>query len=252
MMNISAHTDERGKPPRVLVIDKDLVVRHGIVSILRAGKGVNVVGEAVDIGPAISLIRRTTPDVAILGLVAPAYDYLVALPKLSQVCKILLLANRDQQQDISHAMRAGALSCLLHREFSAAELYTAVTTTAQGRAHLSAGAVTAITDSLAMGAPGWDKSSAGARRRALSHREAEVMSHIARGSSNREIASTLFLSEKTVKNHVNRIYGKLRVHTRAAAVALWLGADVRPSARLVSQSQAETADGVSGAERESA
>ncbi|MFI7097208.1 helix-turn-helix domain-containing protein [Streptomyces lydicus] len=67
----------------------------------------------------------------------------------------------------------------------------------------------------------------------LSRREIEIMGHIACGRSNREIAATLFLSEKTVKNHVNRIYGKLRVRTRAAAVALWLGADVEAIDRPV-------------------
>lgn len=231
MMNISTHPDARGISPRVLVIDKDLVVRHGVVSILRASKRVRVVGDAIDIGPAMGLVRRTTPDVAIVGLTAPAYEYLVSLPKLSQMCKILLLANRDQQQEINQAMRGGALSCLLHREFSASELYTAVAATARGRAHLSAGAVSAITDTMRATVPSWEGSNCGARQRALSHREIEVMGHIACGRSNREIAAILFLSEKTVKNHVNRIYGKLRVHTRAAAVALWLGADVKPSTR---------------------
>ncbi|PBC69600.1 LuxR family two component transcriptional regulator [Streptomyces sp. TLI_235] len=211
---------------RVLVVDDDLVIRRGLVSLLHGDGRALVVGEAGDRGHALELARLYSPDVALLDLGLPLFEGLHVLAELSRICKVLVLAGRDVAFDVDQALRVGATGYLVHRQFSAAELMTAVMATAQGRAHLSPGAVTALAEKLRSTRavrPGPPRSG---RVGELSRRELEIMDHIARGRSNPEIAKTLFLSEKTVKNHVNRIYAKLQVRSRAAAVALWLGAEV--------------------------
>ncbi|MGW1840076.1 response regulator transcription factor [Streptomyces sp. BBFR2] len=236
MMNMT-HTapspDGRARPVRVVVIDRDLVTRHGLVGLLRASSRFAVVGESQDFGQALELVRHSAPDVALLGL--SGGESLDTLPGLSVLCEVVLLAHRERPQEIQQAVRGGAAGCLMHREFSVTDLYTAVASAARGRASRTGAASGAFSGKLRMTAPRCDGIGPGARTGSLSRRESEIMGHISRGRSNREIADALFLSEKTVKNHVNRIYGKLRVRTRAAAVALWLGADVeasdRPAAR---------------------
>jgi DNA-binding NarL/FixJ family response regulator len=211
---------------RVLVVDDDLVIRKGLVSLLHTDGRALVVGEAADRARALELARLRSPDVVLLNLGAPLFEGLHVLAELSRSSKVLVLAAGEVAFDVDQALRVGATGYLVHRQFSASELATAVVATAQGRAHLSPGAVLALAEKLRAARaarPGFPHSS---RTGSLSRREFEIMDHIARGRSNPEIAKTLFLSEKTVKNHVNRIYAKLQVRSRAAAVALWLGAEV--------------------------
>ncbi|MFF3515823.1 response regulator [Streptomyces sp. NPDC002573] len=216
-----------GAPVRVLVVDDDLVVRKGLASLLTTDDGrIVVVGEARDGSHALDLAHEHTPDVALLDLNMPLYDGLYALPELSKICKVLMLTNNDAPLVVDQALRAGARGYLVHRQFNAAELVASVLATATGRAHLSPSAINALADNLRSMRSTCVGVSGGDRGKELSRRELEIMEHIARGMSNPEIARILFLSEKTVKNHVNRIYAKLQVRTRAAAVALWLGADV--------------------------
>jgi DNA-binding NarL/FixJ family response regulator len=218
--------DRKETRVRVLVVDDDLVIRKGLISLLHADGRAHVVGEAADRVRALELTQLRSPDVVLLNLGVPLLEGLHVLAELSRSCKVLVLATGEVAFDVDQALRVGATGYLVHRQFSAAELVTAVVATAQGRAHLSPGAVLALAEKLRAARSPRVGSPHSSRTGTLSRREFEIMDHIARGRSNPEIAKTLFLSEKTVKNHVNRIYAKLQVRSRAAAVALWLGADV--------------------------
>lgn len=212
---------------RVLVVDDNAVIRMGLTSLLEASGEVEVVGEAGDGRTAIELAQRLHPDVVLLDVRMPLLDGVSAAGPLSEVSKVLMLTYAEDPAIIDDALRAGARGYLVHGLFRPAELVSAVTGTAAGGSFLSPPAATALLAAVRSRHPSErDRATAG-----LSEREAEVMDLIARGRSNSAIASTLFLSEKTVKNHVNRIYAKLGVSNRGEAIADWLGSADAPTTR---------------------
>ncbi|GAA2261804.1 response regulator transcription factor [Actinomadura sp. NPDC048955] len=173
-------------PLRVLVVDGDPRGRADVISVLEASDEFQVVADTSDPAAAAPLAERLRPDIVLLD--AAAADH--ALP-LSTSSRVFVLAP-DDQPAVEAALRAGACGHLVPGAFTAHDLV-------RGVRHAS-------------------RTTLG-----LSAREAEVMDLIATGRSNGEIARQLFLSEKTVKNHVNRIYAKLGVGSRATAIALWRG-----------------------------
>jgi DNA-binding NarL/FixJ family response regulator len=213
---------------RVLVVDDNPVVRSGLVSLLEAG-GIEVAGEAEDGQRAVELAGRIKPDLVLLDVRMPLVDGVTAAELLSKQTRVLMLTYTDDPEVIRRAIGNGASGYLIHGKFTPDELYTAVRDVARGANPLSPAAASALVGAMQRErvdppepAPGLLASSARAEF-ALSGREAEVMDLIARGRSNGEIATELFVSEKTVKNHVNRIYAKLGVPSRGAAIARWLG-----------------------------
>ncbi|MES9543058.1 MULTISPECIES: response regulator transcription factor [unclassified Actinomadura] len=207
---------------RVLVVDDNPVVRAGLSTILESG-GVEVVGEAVDGAHAVEQARSLRPDLVLLDVRMPGVDGVVAAGPLSAIAKVLMLSYDTDADVIGQAIRNGASGYLVHGAFEADELLAAVHDTVTGRSSpLSPPASRAVVEALRGGAaparPPAPRDDLG-----LSPREAEVMDLIARGCSNGEIARALVVSEYTVKNHVNRIFAKLHVRTRGAAIARWLG-----------------------------
>jgi len=207
-------------PVRVMVVDDNAVIRTGLRSLLALSGDVLVVGEAANGKEAVETAQRVRPDVVLLDVRMPVVDGVTAASELVRQSKVLMLTYADDGEVVTSALRAGASGYLVHGAFQPEELVRAVVGTAHGDAHLSPAAagvlVNAVRSGLGRAAP--DR-----RRFGLSGREMEVMDLIASGRSNVDIANKLFLSEKTVKNHVNRIYAKLGVRTRAEAIALWLG-----------------------------
>jgi len=213
---------------RVLVVDDNAVIRMGLVSLLETSGNISVVGEAANGREAITRAAETRPDVVLLDVRMPVMDGLAAAPSLAQQCKVLMLTYAEDTDIIETAIRAGASGYLIHGRFDAAELVDAVLGTVKGASFLSRAAASVLVDAMRRGPEMIERDPAAS---GLSDREFEVMDLIARGKSNAEIARQLFLSEKTVKNHVNRIYAKLGVKTRGEAIATWLGvAQSGPSA----------------------
>ncbi|GLW61807.1 DNA-binding response regulator [Actinomadura rubrobrunea] len=209
---------------RALVVDDNPVVRAGLVALLEAGD-VHVVGEAVDGAHAIEQAKRLQPDIVLLDVHMPGVDGTAAVGPLSALAKVLMLSYDTDVDVIGAAIRDGASGYLVHGSFTAEELVAAVHDTVAGRASpLSPAASKAVVEALRRAAGG-ASAEPGPDRRALglSPREVEVMELIARGHANREIAHALMVSENTVKNHVNRIFAKMGVRTRGAAIARWLG-----------------------------
>ena len=219
-------------PPvlRVVVADDNPVVRLGLTSLLESTGEVLVVAEAPDGRAAVEAVLRERPDVALLDIRMPRLDGIAATYALDGACPVLVLTHSEEPQIVRAALEAGARGYLVHGSFTADELLRAVRGTAAGASHLSPVAATAMVDAVRgllrvapadapqPVTPREDTASYG-----LSEREVEVMEQICRGLTNGEIAGRLFLSEKTVKNHVNRIFAKLHAGSRAAAIATWLG-----------------------------
>lgn len=235
-----------GPPLRVLVADDNPVVRAGLTALLSVHADIDVVAEAADGGQALALATRHRPDVVLLDVRMPGTDGLTALPELARVAPVMMLTYSREPEVVTEALRRGASGYLVHGEFTTAELITAVRAVREGRpmATRSAARVSSsfgvsyepketsshlqpVVSQSSMARPGRAGSS---RRRAaawldfgLSSREVEVMDLIASGMNNRQIAAACFISEKTVKNHINRIFAKLHSASRSEAIAHWLG-----------------------------
>ncbi|RAY14419.1 DNA-binding response regulator [Actinomadura craniellae] len=207
---------------RVIVADDNPVVRSGLVALLEATGEADVVAEAGDGRRAIELTEQHRPDLVLLDVRMPLLDGVTAVTTLSRLTTVLMLTYTDDPDVIRAAIRGGASGYLVHGTFTVEELARAVRDAAGGHGNpLSPAAVSALMEAVKQPA---ERAAPPERDRfGLSDREAQVMDLMAAGRANRDIAAELFLSEKTVKNHINRIYAKLAVDNRAAAIARWLG-----------------------------
>ncbi len=200
---------------RVALADDNAVVRMGVRSLLATADDLEVVGEASNGLEAVALVRRTKPDVVLLDVRMPKQDGVNAAMEIADLTAVVMLTYSESPEVISAAVRAGARGYLVHGHFDEDELLQAVRLAAGGLGTFSALAVRALSNP----APG---RAALAQRYGLSGREVDIMELVARGAANREIAAELFIAEKTVKNHINRLFAKLGVTSRGQAVALWL------------------------------
>ena len=224
---------------RVLVADDNAVIRQGVRVLLEAGdEGIRVVGEAATGREAIDLARELDPDVILLDIRMPVMNGVEAAKVLAERYSVMMLTYSDDEPMVLAAIRAGAAGYLGHGRFEPDELARAVCDLADGRRVLSPGVAPVVFDALRRGEGGGvpDRGAAGGGDASgsdtLTAREREVMTLVARGRANKEIAAELFISEKTVKNHIRHIYEKLGAATRAEATATWLGIDAdraRPS-----------------------
>jgi DNA-binding NarL/FixJ family response regulator len=209
-----------------LVVDDNVVVRVGLTSLLEASGRVTVADEARDGDEAVKMAENRRPDVALLDVHMRGREGLQALPRLVTVTRVLMVTHNGDRDVIDQALRIGVTGYLVYGQFTPAELVDAVVGAASGLPHLSPVAVAALLDSLKVSPQQLQQrqtASLPPATHGLSHRETEIMEHIVRGRGNAHIAKMLYLSEKTVKNHINHIYAKLGTRNRAEATAFWLG-----------------------------
>jgi len=204
----------------VAVVDDNPVIRMGLSAILAASDRLRLVGEAGDGEAAVRMIRDVRPDVTLLDVRMPKRDGVQVLAEVSSATKVLMLTYSDSPDVVRAAVDAGAAGYLVHGQIAPHELERAVLAVADGSLLLSEAATQALRTSWSM--PSLRPEPAGIEV-GLSDREREVMDLVARGLTNGETARELYLTEKTVKNHINRIFAKLGVRSRAEAVAVWLG-----------------------------
>ncbi|WP_405857137.1 response regulator transcription factor [Streptomyces sp. NBC_00090] len=215
----------------VLVADDNPVVRAGLRSLLGGSPDLKVVAEASDGRAALRETLRTRPHVILLDVRMPPHDGLTALPHLARLAPVLMLTHSREPETVEEALRLGAGGYLVHGEFTAEELLRAVRDVGEGRPRFTATASEVLLRSLRSatvsiplhGEELVSRAQPDVTQCGLSVREVEVMELIATGLNNRQIAATCFITEKTVKNHVNRIFAKLHTTTRAEAIASWLG-----------------------------
>ncbi|MFF7190232.1 LuxR C-terminal-related transcriptional regulator [Streptomyces sp. NPDC008222] len=173
--------------------------------------GFRVLGEASNGVEAVALAARLDPDVILMDLRMPGGNGVQAITELTRRAaraRILVLTTYDTDSDTLPAIEAGATGYLL-KDAPRDELFTAVRAAADGRTVLSPAVASRLVS--AVRTPGNEP---------LSAREREVLALVAKGTSNREIARVLFISEATVKTHLTHLYAKLGVNDRAAAVAV--------------------------------
>lgn len=194
----------------LLIVDDHPVVRDGLRSMFSVDHRFDVIGEAGDGAEAIAFAARVQPDVILMDLRMPRTDGVTAIRRLAEngvLSRILVLTTYDTDADVLPAIEAGATGYLL-KDAPREELFRAVEAAAHGQATLSSTVAARLMGQMRQ-----------PTSELLSQRELEVLQLIARGSTNRETAKHLFISEATVKTHLLHVYAKLGVGDRAAAVA---------------------------------
>ena len=195
---------------RLLIVDDHPVVRDGLRGMFAGDPDFEVLGEAADGAEALDLAESLRPDVVLMDLRMPGVDGVTAIRQLAEranPARVLVLTTYETDADVLPALAAGATGYLL-KDSPRAELFRAIRAVHRGESVLAPSVATRLVSQLRT--PAQD---------ALSDRELEVLSLIARGETNRGTASRLFISEATVKTHLLHIYEKLEVNDRAAAVA---------------------------------
>jgi DNA-binding NarL/FixJ family response regulator len=204
-------------PIRVIVVDDQELVRSGLRRILRRRDGMEIVAECADGSEVVAALEANPADVVVMDLRMRQVDGITAtglVRALPSAPPVLVLTTFDEDELVSGALRAGAAGFIL-KDSPAEELVMAVRSVALGDAWLDP-AITGrvLATYRAAAAP----SSSGAEVSELTERELEVLRGLASGWTNSEIAERLVISELTVKSHIGRIFAKLDLRDRAAAI----------------------------------
>jgi DNA-binding NarL/FixJ family response regulator len=208
---------------RVLIVDDQALVRTGFRMILEAEPDLEVVGEAADGEQAVTEARRLRPDVILMDIRMPRMDGVEATRRLagpasSDGLRVLILTTFDLDEYVVEALRAGASGFLL-KDAPPEDLVGAIQVVAAGDALLAPSVTRRLLDRFAEHLPAIDRPPPAGLDQ-LTERELEVLRLLARGRSNAEIASELFVGETTVKTHVGRVLMKLGLRDRVQAVVL--------------------------------
>jgi DNA-binding NarL/FixJ family response regulator len=206
---------------RVLLCDDQALVRSGFRMILEAREDIEVVGEADDGAQALELTWRLLPDVVLMDIRMPGIDGVEATRRLVAAgaeARILILTTFDLDDYVFEALRAGASGFML-KDVQPAQLVEAVRVVARGEALLAPTVTRRLLDRFARTLPGAREEPA-PELSSLTDREREVLTLLAEGLSNAELAERLFLSETTVKTHVSSVLRKLGLRDRVQAVVL--------------------------------
>ncbi|MFA1543937.1 response regulator [Actinomadura monticuli] len=201
---------------RILVVDDQTVVREGLVLLLELLPGIDVAGACGDGEQAVAMVAELRPDVVLMDLRMPRMDGVEATRRIKEAhpdVGIVVLTTYADDDSIFAALRAGARGYLT-KDAGADEIARAVDAVRDGASQLDPAVQRRLVEAVAAG---------GRPRRAglpdgLTRREAEVLALIARGRSNTEIAGDLFISEATVKTHINNLFAKANLRDRAQAV----------------------------------
>jgi DNA-binding NarL/FixJ family response regulator len=204
----------------VLIVDDHPVVREGLRAVLTTDQSIEVLTDVATGEEAIETAARLAPDVVLMDLRLPGIDGIGAIKQIvgAGTSAVLVLTTYGTDHDICRAVAAGASGYLL-KDTPGRDLLAAVHATARGETVLAGPVAAKLAEQLRQQA----------RAGALSERETEVLRGIARGLSNPDIASELFITEATVKSHVTRIFAKLSVNDRTAAVTTAIARGILPS-----------------------
>lgn len=202
---------------RVLIADDQTLVREGLATLLAVVDGVEVIGSAVDGEEAVRLVAVNHPDVVLMDLRMPRCDGVDATRQITRehpATKVIVLTTYADDESVFAALQAGARGYLT-KDAGAQEIAHAITTVHAGEALLDPTVQRRLLESLRDGPRRMPPTTL---PDGLTQREAEVLALVAEGLNNREIATRLFVSEATVKTHINNIFSKAALRDRAQAV----------------------------------
>ena len=192
---------------RILIVDDHPVVCAGLTSMLSAQIGIEVAGSASSGEEALAIVQRDGPDIMLLDLRMPGMDgigVLNALGRMEHTTRVVVLTSFEKEEDIYRAIRAGAQGYLL-KDRTESEMVAAISVVNSGKRYIPRHIAARLADRL--------------MRSDLTARELQTLELLAQGSTNKQIAGALGISENTVRHHVNNIMEKLQVTDRTEAVA---------------------------------
>jgi DNA-binding NarL/FixJ family response regulator len=235
---VTEPVESRKKSVRIIIADDHPIVRDGIRRLLSLEDDFEIVGEACDGRDVLAKVKETNPDVLMLDLRMPNLNGLAALEALqhiSQQTRVIVLTASDDKDEFVHAMKLGCRGILLKQ--SEPELIVKCIRKVQaGEIWLDSYTTAAVINQFSKSTPSANGAApAGRERNPLSAREREIVTLIAQGYKNKEMAEKMFISEQTVKNHLHNIFDKLGVSDRlelalyAIHKGLHLNGDVVPS-----------------------
>ncbi len=198
-------TPETDHPIRVLIADDHPSMRMGLAALIDSQPGMKVIAEASDGEEAIEVYEDTKPDIALMDLRMPGMggvEAILAIRKRFPEAKIIVVSTYDWDEDIHRAIQSGAASYLL-KDMPIEEIAETVKMVHEGDASLPGTVAQRLEER--------------AQREQLTERERDVLESLIKGRSNKEIASSLFISEETVKSHLKTLFHKLRVRDRTEA-----------------------------------
>lgn len=192
---------------RILIVDDHPVVCSGLTSMLSAQPGLEIIGSAASGEQALDIVRREHPSIMLLDLRMPGMDGIAVLAALKQIeepPKVIILTSFEKDEDIYKSVRAGAQGYLL-KDTTETEMLVAIRDVFSGKRFIPRHIAARLADRMS--------------RSDLTARELQILELVADGSTNKEIATALTISENTVRHHVNSIMDKLNVSDRTEAVA---------------------------------
>lgn len=198
---------------RVLIADDHHVVRRGLMFFLKTQKDMDIVGEATNGKEAVQLTANLKPDVILMDLVMPVMDGIEATKRIKATnpeIQILMLTSFSDRDHVIPALKAGAAGYQL-KDIEPDDLADAIRKLMRGENTLHPEATTQLEKEREPVVPYPHE------EHPLTPREQDVLSELTKGKSNREIASSLFVTEKTVKTHISNIFAKLHVQDRTQA-----------------------------------
>ena len=218
-MSDTSAADETSTGTRVLIADDQAIFRRGLCSMLGTEDGIDVIGEAENGEEAVAKAADLAPDVVVMDVRMPRMNGIEAARRIrdeTPTTKIVMLTISDEEDDLYDAIKAGANGYLL-KDVAVDEIAEAVRDVMAGQSRISPAMASKLLNEFSSMAQRADAKQEAAGPQ-LTARELEVLRHVARGMSNKEIGVDLYISENTVKNHVRNILEKLHLHSRMEAV----------------------------------
>jgi two-component system, NarL family, response regulator len=204
-------------PIRILIVDDHPVMCSGLSNLLNGQQGMTVVGTCGSGSEALKMVSASRPDLLLLDLRMPGMDgiaVLQALQSSGSTPKVVVLTSFEQDELIYQAIRAGAHGYVL-KDVAESELIAAITAVHGGKRYIPLHVAAKLADRM--------------MRADLTHREVQTLELLAKGLTNKQIASTLNLSDYTIRHYVNNIMDKLAVSDRTEAVAMAFRSGLLPS-----------------------
>lgn len=207
------------EPIRVLLVDDQSLVRSGFRMLIEAEDDMEVVGEASNGAEALDVLRHTPVDVALMDIRMPVMDGVETTRRIAASpldTKVMILTTFDLDEYVYAGLKAGASGFLL-KDARPTELLSAIRNVAAGDAVVAPSATKRLLDHVVPTLPD-DPREADERLSVLTDREREVLVEIAKGATNSEIATNLYMAEGTVKTHIGRLLSKLEIRDRVGLV----------------------------------
>ena len=193
---------------RILIVDDHPVVCIGLTRMLSAHSGLDVIGSAPSGEEALAIVQQNRPDVLLLDLRMPGMDGIAvmhALKRIDAPPRVIVITSFEKDEDIYRSIRAGAQGYLL-KDTTESEMVAAITVVDAGKRYIPRHIAARLADRML--------------RADLTGRELQILEMLAQGSTNKQIARALDISDNTVRHHVNNIMDKLQVSDRTEAVAI--------------------------------